>query len=230
MNLTVLPTNLARVRDEIASVQGREGRTQDVRIVAVTKGYPAAAVRAAISAGIAYVGENRVQEALAKQDELGPVPCAWHLIGHLQTNKAKSVPGRFAMVHSADSLRVVQSLGGAVERSDAPALPILIQVNVSGETQKNGCPMAEAEDLVGSAAELPGLQLRGLMTMAPLTDDEGLQRRVFAELSRLRDRIATSGPALPELSMGMSSDYRAAVAEGATILRLGTVLFGERSR
>ena len=134
------------------------------------------------------------------------------------------------MVHSVDSLRVVQALGGAVERSDAQALPILIQVNVSGETQKNGCPMAEAEDLVGSAAEIPGLRLRGLMTMTPLTDDEGLQRKVFAELSRLRDRIATSGPALPELSMGMSGDYRAAVAEGATILRLGTVLFGERTK
>lgn len=230
MNITVLPSNLARVRDEIASVQGREGRTQDVRILAVTKGYPPAAVQAAISGGIAWVGENRVQEALAKQDELGPVSCAWHLIGHLQTNKARFVPRRFAMVHSVDSLRVVRALGEAVERVDAPALPILIQVNVSGETQKSGSPMAEAEDLVGSAAEIPGLQLRGLMTMAPLTDDEGHQRRVFAELSRLRDRIATSGPALPELSMGMSGDYRAAVAEGATIVRLGTALFGERTR
>jgi len=229
MDHDVLARNLARVREEIAQVQAREGLAGDVRIVAVTKGHPAGTARLAAEAGLEELGENRVQEAVAKQDLLGALSVRWHLIGHLQTNKARFVPGRFAMVHSVDGVRVAEALDHAVRgRAPGARLPVLIQVNVAREEQKSGCTPAAAPDLVGRVAALAGLSPEGLMTMAPLTDDEAVQRRVFADLRRLRDEIASERTPLPQLSMGMSGDYRAAVAEGATILRLGTVLFGDR--
>jgi pyridoxal phosphate enzyme (YggS family) len=230
MNLDALPGNLARVRDEIARVQAHEGVSGEVTIVAVTKGHPPEAAVAAHRAGLRDLGENRVQEALHKIDGLSELPVCWHLIGHLQTNKAKHVPGRFAMVHSVDSGRVADALGRAVERhEEAGALPVLLQVNMAGEEQKSGCPPEEAEQLAAQIAGLPALSLRGLMTMAPFVDDEVVQRRVFSDLRCVRDRLTSQGLELPELSMGMTGDYQAAVAEGATILRLGTVLFGERA-
>ena len=229
MDFAALPDNARRVRDEIAGVQNREGVRTDVRIVAVTKGRPLAAVRAACEAGLPNVGESRVQEALAKQDAARGLPVNWHLIGHLQTNKAKQVPGRFALVHSVDSIRVAEALGRAVARGETPAAPlrVLIQVNIASEAQKSGCHPDEALEIAAYIAEISAIDLRGLMTMAPLVEDEATQRSVFGALRRLRDDIAARGYGVPELSMGMSNDYRAAVAEGATILRLGTVLFGE---
>ena len=234
MNVAILTDNLARVREEIARVQAAEGIAGDVRIVAVTKSHPAEAVVEAHEAGLGDVGENRVQEALEKQDRLPGLAVRWHLIGHLQTNKAKLVPGRFAIVHSVDSLRLAEALDAALARRRDPggasgALDVLLQVNVAGEEQKSGCDPAEAPELAGRIGEMPRLRLRGLMTMAPFTNDEAVQRGAFAGLRRLRERLAGSGLDLPELSMGMSGDYRAAVAEGATMLRLGTVLFGERT-
>jgi pyridoxal phosphate enzyme (YggS family) len=240
MDFASLPGNLARVREEIARVQSREGIGGAVRIVAVTKGHPVAAVAAAFAAGLTDVGENRVQEALDKVAQAGTVPVTWHLIGHLQTNKARHVPGRFGWVHSVDSIRVGDALARAVAMCNEIALPrppspsivrlkVLVQVNVAGEEQKSGCPPPAAGDIARHVAGLPELELMGLMTMAPLTDDERAQRRVFAGLRLLRDQLAGDGLRLPELSMGMSGDYRAAVAEGATMLRLGTVLFGERA-
>jgi pyridoxal phosphate enzyme (YggS family) len=228
MDFATLPGNLGRVREEIARIQSREGLRSVVRIVAVTKGHPVQAVRAALDAGLPDVGENRVQEALDKQDAAGGIPVTWHLIGHLQTNKAKHVPGRFGWVHSVDSVRVAEALGRAVVLAGAGPLKVLIQVNLAGEAQKSGCDPAVAGEIAGRAAELAGLELAGLMTMAPLTDDERVQRRVFGELRRLRESLERQGCRLPELSMGMSGDYPAAVAEGATMLRLGTVLLGER--
>ena len=229
MHVATLPANLARVREEIAAVQRAHGLTGIVRIVAVTKGHDPTAARAAVEAGLRDLGENRVQEALGKLDALADLDASWHLIGHLQTNKAKHVPGRFAMVHSIDSLRVAEALEQATaRRAPGTRLPVLLQVNVAGERQKSGCAPEEATALLEGIAGMPHLALRGLMTMAPFTDDETDQRRAFAGLRRLRDTLATPGHGLPELSMGMSGDYRAAVAEGATILRLGTVLFGER--
>jgi hypothetical protein len=226
MTFAALADNVARVREAIAAVQAAEGISGDVRIVAVTKGHPSDAVRAALRAGLADVGENRVQEALAKQAEVAE-GARWHLIGHLQTNKAKSVAGRFAMVHSVDSVRVADALAAAATSKGVRA-PVLVQVNVAREARKSGCPPEEAAALVERAGTLAGLELVGLMTMAPFTDDEAEQRRVFGSLRRLRDALRAPGRALPELSMGMSGDFRAAVAEGATVLRLGTVLFGER--
>jgi hypothetical protein len=229
MSFAALPGHLARVREEIARVQAREGLGHAVRIVAVTKGHPAAAVRAALDAGLTDVGENRVQEAIQKQDQLPPLPVRWHLVGHLQTNKAKRVPGRFALVHSVDSSRVADALDQAARRGDGGALAVLLQVNVAGEGQKSGCRPEDAVELAQHVAALPGLALAGLMTMAPFTDDEAEQRAAFAGLRRLQERLVQGGLPLPELSMGMSGDYGAAVAEGATMVRLGTVLFGERA-
>jgi hypothetical protein len=225
MTFAALAENLARVRDDIARVQAAEGIAGEVRIVAVTKGHPPEAVRAALAAGLTDVGENRVQEALAKQEDVGQGP-RWHLVGHLQTNKARSVPGRFVLVHSVDSVRVAEALGAAAAGAGT-AVRVLVQVNVAREPQKSGCAPEAVGDLADRAAQA-GLAVAGLMTMAPFTDDESLQRRVFGDLRRLRDAVRAPGRPLAELSMGMSGDFRAAVAEGATLLRLGTVLFGER--
>ncbi|MDH3457827.1 MAG: YggS family pyridoxal phosphate-dependent enzyme [Gemmatimonadota bacterium] len=229
MAVTTLEGNLARVREEIASVQAQEGVRQVVRIVAVTKGHPPIVAREAVSAGIHDLGENRVQEAVTKLEELRDLSATWHLIGHLQTNKAKYVPGRFGWVHSVDSVRVVDALERALERNgEGVPLQVLIQVNVAGEGQKTGCDPEEAAQVVARVEGASHLEVSGLMTMAPYTSDEHVQRDVFAGLRRLRERLESSGSRLPELSMGMSGDYRQAVAEGATMLRLGTVLFGER--
>ncbi len=226
MTFATLAANLAQVREEIARVQAAEGIAGAVAIVAVTKGHPPAAAAAAWHAGLTDVGENRVQEAVAKQDAVG-VPVRWHLIGHLQTNKARFVPGRFVCVHSLDSLRGAEALSRAMTKAGG-TVRVLIQVNVTGEAQKSGCPPGDAGTLVAAAGRLPGLAVDGLMTMAPFTDDEAVQRRTFAALRRVRDELASPERPLRELSMGMSGDFRAAVAEGATMLRLGTVLFGER--
>ena len=173
-----------------------------------------------------------MQEALGKQHVTHEVSLDWHLIGHLQSNKAKFVPGRFRLVHSVDSVRLADALQRAGEKPAAPEDPMdaLIQVNVAGEEQKSGC---QPEDVSHIAEHVKGcsmLKLVGLMTMAPFTDDERVQRKVFKSLRGLRDRLQENGIDAAELSMGMSGDFRAAVAEGATILRLGTVLFGERRR
>jgi hypothetical protein len=227
MTFEALADNVARVRERVASIQAAEGLRHAVTIVAVTKGHPAAAVGAAWRAGLADVGENRVQEALAKVESVAE-PVRWHLIGHLQTNKAKFVPAQFAMVQSLDSPRLAEALSRAAAQAGV-VVPVLVQVNVAEEPQKAGCAASEAGALIERCERLPGLAVRGLMTMAPFTDDVAVQRRTFGALRALRDALATAARPLADLSMGMSGDYPAAVAEGATMLRLGTVLFGERS-
>jgi len=230
MSFPGITANLERVRERVADVQKAAGLSQRVQIIAVTKGHPGAAVLAAIEAGVTDVGENRVQEALRKQDELGHLPVAWHLIGHLQTNKAKAAAGRFAAVHSVDSLRVAEALEAANLKLGTAGLDVLLQVNVAGEEQKTGCHPDDASDIAHAITAFETLRLQGLMTMAPFTDDESVQRDAFSRLRATREHLEGEGLALPELSMGMSNDYTAAVAEGATMLRLGTVLFGERPR
>jgi len=225
MSFAALPERLAQVRAEIARQQAAGGWTHSVTIVAVTKGFGPDAVTAAFEAGLADVGENRVQEALDKQNVAAP-GIRWHLIGHLQRNKAKLVPGRFALVHSVDSLALAEELN---RRASAP-LRVLLQVNAAREPQKSGCSLDEAPGLARQIAALGQLQLDGLMTMAPFTDDEDVQRRTFRSLRALRDTIKEEGLWLPTLSMGMSADYATAVAEGATVIRLGTVLFGPRQK
>ncbi len=224
MSFAALPERLAQVRAEIARRQNAGGWTHPVTIVAVTKGFGPEAVTAAAQAGLADIGENRVQEALDKMDRVPAAGVRWHLIGHLQRNKAKLVPGRFALVQSVDSLELAMELS---KRASAP-LPVLLQVNVARESQKSGCAPEDAPGLARQIAGLGHLRLEGLMTIAPFTDDEDVQRRTFRSLRALRDTIKEAGVWLPTLSMGMSADYATAVAEGATVIRLGTVLFGPR--
>ena len=226
MSFAALPERLAQVRAEIARQQAAGGWTHAVTIVAVTKGFGPEAVTAALEAGLADIGENRVQEALEKMDRVAAPGVRWHLIGHVQRNKAKLVPGRFALVQSVDSLELAEELN----RRSRERLRVLLQVNVAREPQKSGCTPEEAPGLARQIAGLGQLQLDGLMTMAPFTDDEDVQRRTFRSLRALRDTIKQDGVWLPTLSMGMSADYATAVAEGATAIRLGTVLFGPRGK
>jgi pyridoxal phosphate enzyme (YggS family) len=204
--------NLATVR---ARIERAGGDAAAIAIVAISKGQPAEACRAAVDAGLTVLGENRVQEALGKMDE---VPgAAWHLVGHLQTNKARHA-GRFALVQSLDSARLATALAAHGR------VAALLEVNVSREAQKHG---VDPERAVEAAAEVAGLvDLRGLMGMGP---GEGDPRPAFAELRRLRDEAEQRlGRALPVLSMGMSDDLEAAVAEGTTMVRIGRALFGPR--
>jgi pyridoxal phosphate enzyme (YggS family) len=228
MSFAALPERLAQVRAEIARRQAAGGWTHDVTIVAVTKGFGPDAVAAALAAGLVDIGENRVQEALAKMEQVASrgMDARWHLIGHLQRNKARAVAGRFALIHSLDSIELAHEL----ERRSTAVQHVLLQVNVAGESQKSGCTPEQAPGLARQIAGLGQLKLDGLMTLAPLTDDEDVQRRTFRSLRALRDTIKEEGVWLPTLSMGMSADYATAVAEGATVIRLGTVLFGPREK
>jgi hypothetical protein len=218
---------VARVREVIRERQAARGWTHPVTIVGVTKTHGPEAVRAAAAAGLTAIGESRVQEALAKQESLGPVPVEWHLVGSLQRNKARHAVGRFALIHSVDRLE----LAGELQRRLPPDArqAVLVQVNCSGEPQKGGVEPESLIELLAELSQLDRLDVRGLMTMAALTGDEDEQRRTFALLRELRDAAGREGYDLHELSMGMSGDFGVAVEEGATIVRLGTVLFGERA-
>src|SRR5438034_227358 len=230
MNFGALPERLAHVRAEIARRQAARGWAHPVTLVAVTKGFGLDAVEAALAAGLTDLGENRVQEALEKIDTPIGRRATWHLIGHLQRNKAKHVPGRFALVHSLDSLALAVELDKrAAAQAEGARVRVLLQVNVAGEAQKSGCPPGEAPALARRIATLPHLALEGLMTIAPFTEDADVQRRTFRGLTSLRDALKEDGLWLATLSMGMSADYAIAVEEGATVIRLGTVLFGPRA-
>jgi pyridoxal phosphate enzyme (YggS family) len=228
MEFPDLPGRLARVRETVARHQAVAGWTHPVRIVAVTKGHGPEAVRAAAAAGLEDVGENRVQEAMAKQDQVGEARVRWHLIGTLQRNKARHAAGRFVLIHSVDRA----DLGAELDkRVSAPSRqPVLVQVNCSDEPQKGGVEPDGLLSLLDALRGMSRLQVMGLMTMSALTEDAGEQRRAFRRLRELRDAAEREGHRLPELSMGMSGDYAIAAEEGATMMRLGTVLFGERPK
>jgi pyridoxal phosphate enzyme (YggS family) len=228
MDFRDLPDRLAQVREAVARHQAIGGWTHPVRIVAVTKTLGPEAVRAAVAAGLTDIGENRVQEALQKQEFLVALPIAWHLIGSLQRNKARQAVGRFVLIHSVDR----GDLSAELDRRAAPdsRQPILVQVNCSDEPQKGGVEPRELPALLEVLARLKHLEVQGLMTMSALTDDAAEQRRAFRRLRELQGAAQQSGFPLPELSMGMSGDFPVAVEEGATMIRLGTVLFGERDR
>jgi pyridoxal phosphate enzyme (YggS family) len=224
-----LPARIAEVRGRIARAAERGGHGQQVRIVAVTKTHGPEAVLAAVASGIADIGENKVQEAVRKQEALVGSPAAgarWHLIGHLQSNKAKALP-RFTLFHALDRESIVAA-ADAVGRAAVP-VPALVQVNVSGEGTKGGYAPGELERLAERLHEAQGIEVRGVMTMAPLEADERQLRRVFGGARLAGDTLRRAGHRAVELSMGMSGDYEVAVEEGATIVRLGTVLFGARS-
>jgi pyridoxal phosphate enzyme (YggS family) len=228
MEFPDLPSRLAQVREAVARHQQIGGWSHPVRVVAVTKGHGPEAVRAAAAVGLDDVGENRVQEALAKQEAVGSMPLIWHLIGTLQRNKARQAAGRFALIHSVDR----SDLANELDRRAASGLDrqrVLVQVNCSDETQKGGVDAAGLVPLLEALAQLRHLEVAGLMTMSALTEDRAEQRRAFRRLRELREEGERAGYRLPELSMGMSGDYTTAVEEGATMVRLGTILFGERS-
>jgi len=220
-----LAARVAEVRERIAAAVARGGHAQRVTVIAVTKTYSPDAVRSAWECGIADVGENRVQEALSKMDEVS-VPVRWHLIGHLQRNKAKAVD-RFEMVHSVDSSRLADAVARVGEERGSP-IRGLMQVNASGEEAKGGLSPAEAENEGERWLRLRGLRVEGVMTMAPLDADERTLRATFSGARTVSERLVALGHPAAELSMGMSNDYEIAVEEGATMVRLGTVLFGAR--
>lgn len=221
-----LAERVAEVRERIASAVARGGHGQEVTIIAVTKTYGPDAVAAAFEAGLHDVGENRIQEALSKMDDVG-VPVRWHLIGHLQRNKAKAVD-RFSLVHSVDSSRLADAVDRVGEERSTP-VNSLMQVNTSGEAAKGGFSPDEAATEGARWLGLHGLHVSGVMTMAPLDADEHTLRRTFGGARLVRERLAALGHPAAVLSMGMSNDYEIAVEEGATMVRLGTVLFGARS-
>ena len=213
----------ARVDDAVA----RGGRGQSVRIVAVTKTHPVSAVRAVLECGLADVGENRIQEALFKISEVAGLPVRWHLIGHLQRNKVKDVDP-FHLLHALDSSRLADALDRWGQGRGRP-VDVLVQVNVSEETSKGGFRIPELAAEAARLRDMPGLLVRGVMTMAPYEAPEGVLRAVFSGARAARDVLRAEGHPADELSMGMSGDYEIAVEEGATIVRLGTILFGARS-
>ena len=235
-----LGLRLARVREEIGEAARAAGRDPaSVGLVAISKFHPAGDVAEAFAAGQACFGESYVQEALAKMAELPGLAIDWHLVGALQSNKAKYVAGRFGLIHALDSVKLARALSRALtERAGdedhglpprAASQEVLLQVNLAGEEQKAGVAGDAAKALAEEVLGLPGLVLSGLMILPPYDPDPERSRPSFAGLRELRDRLARElGLPLPHLSMGMSGDFAVAVAEGATLVRVGTRIFGER--
>jgi pyridoxal phosphate enzyme (YggS family) len=225
MSATVA-TRVREVRDRIDAARQRGGHGQDVVLVAVTKTHGVDAVRAAFDAGVHDVGENRVQEAEPKMAECD-VPVRWHLIGHLQRNKARSA-AKFDLVHSLDSERLALALDRAAAEAER-VVDVLVQVNVSGESSKSGVDRDALRALADRLHTFKALRVRGAMTMAPFDAGDDTLRTVFRGARDARDVLSAAGHPATILSMGMSGDFEVAVEEGATHVRLGTILFGNRS-
>ncbi len=241
---TEIQTRVRQVQDEIAAACGRAGRRPEtVTLVAVSKTHPAEAVVQAIEAGVRHLGENRVEEAVGKISAVATLtdtPVAWHMIGHLQTRKARYVTSGFTLLHSLDSLRLAERLSRLLVEHGA-TLDVLLEVNVSGEATKQGWDVPNWQDNpaqrqvlwqdVAQLLTLPAVNVRGLMTMAPIVEQPEAARPVFSALRALRDALANDfpGPAWAELSMGMTDDYPVAVEEGATLVRVGRAIFGSRA-
>ena len=233
--MATVAENLQAVKRRIASAAARAGReTGSVSLIAVSKTQPAALIEQAIVAGQQAFGENYVQEAVAKMDQLAAMlgePRAraleWHLIGPLQSNKTAVVAARFAWVHSVERAKIAERLS-AQRQQEQPALNVLLQVNVSGEATKNGVMPAGVPALAHAVAALPRLRLRGLMAVPEPTEDEALQRARFRALRELRDALARDGLPCDTLSMGMRADMESAIAVGSTLVRIGSAIFGAR--
>ena len=228
MDSEQVAARVEEVRERIERARVRAGRADSVTLVAVTKTHPSDAVRAVLAAGVADVGENRVQELEEKVAEVGRGAVGWHLIGHLQRNKAGKALPLFDLIHSLDSPRLAEALSAEAVKRGITARA-LVQVNASGEESKGGFEPGELVDAVGRIAALPGMRVEGLMTMAPFTDDESVVRAAFRRTRELLDDVARQVPGVGrQLSMGMSNDFEIAVEEGSTLVRVGSVLFGER--
>jgi PLP dependent protein len=225
-----LAANIEHVRSTIAQAAERAGRSPDeITLVAVSKTVPLELVRMAYNLGVTNFGENLVQDALPKISAFHPQDVSWHMIGHLQSNKARKVVGAFATVQSVDSIRLAQALDRYAGEK-ALHLPILLQVNVAGEASKEGISPLETPELARQVAALLHIQVKGLMTIAPLVENPEEVRPVFRQLRLLREHLLNELPqcSWQHLSMGMTDDYRVAIEEGATIVRIGRAIFGER--
>ncbi len=224
-----LPKQVAEIRGRIDAALHRGGHGQAVRLIAVTKMHGADAVDAAWDAGVRDVGENKVQEALDKQPQVAAraAEMRWHLIGHLQRNKVKQL-GHFALLHSMDSARLADAVHEFGMARGTP-MDVLVQVNIVGETTKGGYEPSMLQAEADRLTTLGGLRVLGVMTMAPLDADEATLRQVFRGARAAREVLAKAGHPATELSMGMSGDFEVAVEEGATMVRVGTVLFGARA-
>jgi pyridoxal phosphate enzyme (YggS family) len=222
----------ANVRQRIADAAQRSHRpVEDLTLVAISKTHPAATLRAAIEMGISDLGENRVQEAEAKIEELGRNAVRWHLVGHLQSNKARRAVQLFDVIHSLDSAELAQRLDRLCIEEERQQLPVLVQVNFGGEKSKTGADPRDLPQLLEAAAACSRLRLIGLMTLPPYFENPDCGRPFFKALRELRDQLKAEGrfgDGRGELSMGMSHDFEIAIEEGATILRVGTAIFGER--
>lgn len=223
--MSPIAANLQAIRRRIS--EALQGDSREVTLVAVSKSQPAGSIREAFVAGCGHFGENYVQEAVAKMNALADLPITWHFIGRLQANKAGEVAERFDWVHGVDRARLA-----AVLAKGRPAarggLNVCLQVNISAEGSKGGVAAGEVEPLAREIAAMPALRLRGLMGMASFTDDRAVQRGQFALLRRSLESLRDGGLAVDTLSMGMSQDFESAIAEGATMVRIGTAIFGER--
>ncbi|AYG47581.1 YggS family pyridoxal phosphate-dependent enzyme [Pseudomonas sp. Leaf58] len=223
--MSTLADNLSAISARIASAAQAAGREPaSVQLLAVSKTKPASAIREIHAAGMYHFGENYLQEALTKQQSLSDLPLIWHFIGPIQSNKTKAIAEHFDWVHSVDRLKIAQRLSEQRPAGLAP-LNICLQVNVSGEDSKSGCAPADLPALAQAVAALPNLRLRGLMAIPEPTDDRAAQEAAFATLRQLQEGL---GLGLDTLSMGMSHDLEAAIAQGATWVRIGTALFGAR--
>lgn len=222
--------NLTQINQRIRSAAEKAGRDPaSIRLVAVSKTRPAADIAEALHAGQTIFGENYVQELTAKLTALKET-VAWHFIGHLQSNKVKYIAGEVSLIHSVDRLSLAEEISRQWGRLDK-ACDILVQVNISGESTKSGTTESGAIQLVKACSLLPNIRVKGLMTMPPFFDDPDAARPYFAELKRLSEAIAAlhiPGVEMRELSMGMSGDFEVAIQEGATLVRVGTAIFGER--
>ena len=230
LNQEQLAENIAHVRARVGEAAEKAGRDPaEITLVAVSKTKPVELVEMAYNLGVTDFGENRVQEALPKIARFHPAGLHWHLIGHLQSNKAGKAVEPFACVHSVDSLHLARLLNRRAEE-EGKRLPILLQVNVAGEVSKEGMAPGETPELARQIVALPALQVEGLMTIAPLVDDPEEVRPIFRELRRLRDRLReqVTASAWAHLSMGMTDDYEVAIEEGATLVRVGRAIFGAR--
>lgn len=237
-----IEANIARIRQQMAAACQRAGRDPaEVTLLAVCKLQPVAAIQEAAAAGLRHFGENRVEEAVTKIPQVTqcvPEALTWHMVGHIQSRKARRIPGLFQLVHAVDRVKLARRLS-ALMHARGESLDVLLEVNVSGEAGKFGLAAAGWQEDAALRAQLwracetvlalPGLRVRGLMTMAPLVRDMEATRPVFAQLARLRAALAADlGVPLPELSMGMTDDFPVAVEEGATIIRVGRAIFGPR--
>jgi pyridoxal phosphate enzyme (YggS family) len=228
--MTAITRNLQAVRHRIAAAAARSGRKPgDIVLVAVSKTVPASYIEEAHRAGQTTFGESYLQEGVTKITELAHLPVEWHFIGPIQSNKTRAIAEHFHWVHSVDRLKIAQRLSDA-RPVTGPALDICLQVNVSGEATKSGIAPEQALDLARAVARLPRLRLRGLMAIPEPTEDRPLRHARFAALRVLQERINAAGLHLDSLSMGMTDDLEAAIAEGATIVRVGRAIFGERVR